>query len=270
MSPGRYATVEAGTGERTGIRRRLATVSVAGLVALCACSSAFLRGSVGYDAGTLGVSGVETGVGGQLEAIGYLGSGGTGYGFRRNGARAESFDREREAGMVEEIRELYEYNRWANHRVLEAASGLTAEEFARDLRSSFPSVRDTLVHILGAEWIWLSRWQGTSPSGLPDSWDLSTLEAIRAHWSEVEREQMAFIAGLDEESLGRIAAYRNMKGEAFASPLWPMLRHVVNHSTYHRGQVTTLLRQLGAETVGTDLIAFYRERARPQQVRAGG
>ncbi|MBI4544743.1 MAG: DinB family protein [Gemmatimonadetes bacterium] len=164
--------------------------------------------------------------------------------------------------MVEEICELYEFNRWANARVLEATAGLSGEQFTKDLRSSFTSVRDTLVHILGAEWIWLSRWKGVSPGGLPAAWEFPTWEAVRDRWREVETEQTAFVAGLVEESLQQVIAYRNTKGEPFAYPLWQMLRHVVNHSTYHRGQVITMLRQLGAAAVATDLLRFYDEKSR--------
>ena len=64
---------------------------------------------------------------------------------------------------VADIQELYRYNQWANDRAFEAASGLTLEEFTRDLGNSYPSVRDTLTHIVWAEWIWLQRWKGTSP-----------------------------------------------------------------------------------------------------------
>ncbi len=163
--------------------------------------------------------------------------------------------------MSKDLRELYEYNRWANERVLDAAAGLSAEAYARDLGSSFPSVRDTLVHVFAAEWVWLSRWQGTSPAGLPADWELSTVEALRTRWAEVERERAALLAGLGDAELDRTVAYRNTKGEPFTSSLGQMLRHVVNHSTYHRGQVTTMLRQLGAEPVGTDLIQYYREHA---------
>lgn len=166
---------------------------------------------------------------------------------------------ERESGMmVEEIKELYAYNRWANRRLLDAVSRLGSGEYTRELGSSFPSVRDTLVHILSAEWVWLSRWRGRSPAGIPDSWDVSTFDGLRAQWTEVERDQQAFVSDLTEGALGRSIAYRNTSGEPFEQPLGEMLRHVVNHSTYHRGQVVTMLRQLGAEATATDLILFYR------------
>jgi len=164
--------------------------------------------------------------------------------------------------MLKEIQQLYDYNRWANHRILDATSKLSAEEFTKDLRNSFPSIRDTLVHILGGEWIWLTRWNGISPTGFPDTWDTSTHEALRKQWQEVERDQTAFLSGLTEQSLNKVIAYRNTAGNPFANPLWQMMRHVVNHSTYHRGQVTTMLRQLSAEAVATDLIVFYREKSK--------
>src|SRR6185437_8220373 len=117
------------------------------------------------------------------------------------------------------------------------------------------------AHMLGADWAWLSRWQGHSPSALPESWDLSTFDALRARWAEVERDQEAFIAGLTDDALRRPLAYRNWAGESCEEPLWQILRHVVNHATYHRGQVVTMLRQLGATAPSTDLIKFYREQA---------
>lgn len=162
---------------------------------------------------------------------------------------------------MDEIRDLYAYNRWANRRTLDAAERLTPEELSRDLGSSFPSVRETLAHVLAAEWIWLERWRGSSPPGLPEAWDLSRLEAVRARWSEVETDQRTFVEGLDEAALDRVIAYRNTAGTEFENPLGQLLRHVVNHSTYHRGQVVTLLRQLGAEAVATDYVVYLRERA---------
>lgn len=163
--------------------------------------------------------------------------------------------------MVEEIQELFAYNRWANRRLLEAAAQLDDDAFTRHLGGSFPTVRDTLAHILGAEWVWLTRWLGDSPTAIPAAWDLSTLLGIRAEWERVERERDAFLAGLDDGALAGVVAYRTMRGEPFAQPLGQLLRHVVNHSSYHRGQVASQLRELGVEVPATDLVVFYRERA---------
>ncbi|HEX2091708.1 MAG TPA: DinB family protein [Longimicrobiaceae bacterium] len=162
---------------------------------------------------------------------------------------------------LSELQELYDYDAWANRRVREAAARLTPEQWTRELGGSFPTVRDTLAHILAAEWIWLARWRGTSPTGWPAEWDVSDPAKLEARWTEVERDLAGFVAGVGEDDLDRVLAYRSTKGEPFVSPLHQMLRHVVNHSTYHRGQVVHMLRQLGAEAVSTDLILFYRERA---------
>ena len=158
---------------------------------------------------------------------------------------------------LDEIRQLYDFNRWANARILDAAAALAPDAFDRDLGSSFPSVRATLAHVLGAEWIWLSRWNGTSPTAQP-AWELDDVSSVRARWTEVEAGQAVFLASLDDDRLDQAIDYRNLAGEPYRSPLWQMLRHVVNHSTYHRGQVTTMLRQLGAAPPATDLILYFR------------
>ena len=168
--------------------------------------------------------------------------------------------------MPKEIRELFEYNAWANQRMFDAVSGLSPEELNRDLKSSFPSVRETLVHLISAEWIWLSRWKGVSPSKAPENWDVSSFESLQYIWNEVNRDLTKFVSNLAETDLNKEIAYQNIKGDRFSDPLLRMMRHVVNHSTYHRGQITTMLRQLGKESIPTDLIVFFREKT-VQQTR---
>jgi uncharacterized damage-inducible protein DinB len=163
--------------------------------------------------------------------------------------------------VIDEIRELYGYNRWANDRMLEAVARLDDESRRRDLGGSFRTLDTTLRHMLGAEWVWLRRWHGESPTRWPAHWDLSTFDALRARWRELEDEQRAFVDALTDERLSDALEYRTFDGTPFTSPLWQMLRHVVNHATYHRGQVTYILRQLGAKPASSDLIYYYRERA---------
>ena len=155
-----------------------------------------------------------------------------------------------------DIQYLYEYNRWANHTILDAVSKLTPEQFLRDLQSSHRSVRDTLAHILAAEWIWLERWKGSSPNALLDPADFPNIESVRTRLSKVESECTEFIDGLTDESLTEPITYTNTKGERWTYPLGQMLQHVANHSNYHRGQVTTMLRQLGVEPAPVDLLVF--------------
>ncbi len=161
----------------------------------------------------------------------------------------------------EEIGLLYDFNAWANHRSMEAASALTPEQFTKPLGSSFSSVRDTLAHICGAEWIWLERFQGRSPSSLPDASQFADVPSLRAHWDELETRLLKFVHGLTQQDLDRVLEYKTLKFGVYQNPLWQSLQHVVNHGSYHRGQVTTMLRQHGAQPILTDLMHFYRERA---------
>ena len=160
----------------------------------------------------------------------------------------------------EEVLSLYDYNSWANHRVMDACAQLTPEQFSRELKSSFPSVRATLEHILWAEWLWLERWQGRSHAG-PLGGERADLSAVRARWNQIEADLQGFVRQLSAADLERVVTYRNTKGQGFSNPLRHMLQHLVNHGTYHRGQITMMLRQLGATPLATDLIAFYRENA---------
>jgi len=161
----------------------------------------------------------------------------------------------------EEIRLLFDYNTWANHRSLEAATALSNGQFTQSMSSSFSSVRDTLAHICGAELVWYERFQGNSPAALPDLSSFKTVEELRVHWSEQETKLLGFVAGLTQADLDRIMEYKTLKFGVYSNPLWQSMQHLVNHGTYHRGQITTLLRQLGAKPIPTDLMHFYRERA---------
>lgn len=162
---------------------------------------------------------------------------------------------------INKIHLLYEHNRWANGRTLDAVAALTAEQFTKDLGSSYRSVHETLTHILAAEWIWLMRCKGVSPPQLFDPADFPGLASLRVKWDEVERDQKAYIDTLTGESLETVIAYTNTRGEQWRYPLWQILQHVAMHSSYHRGQVTTMLRQFGAEAVTTDFLVFIDEKA---------
>ncbi len=161
----------------------------------------------------------------------------------------------------EELRILYDYNAWANHRSLEAATALTTEQFAKPLGSSFSSVRDTLAHIWGSEWLWLERFQGRSPASLPDVAQFNDLAVLKSRWQEDEARLLKFVASLSQEVLHKVHEYRTLSFGQYKNPLWQSMQHMVNHSTYHRGQVATMLRQLDSKPLSSDLIHFYRERS---------
>src|SRR5215475_7811893 len=165
-----------------------------------------------------------------------------------------------------DIQHLYKYDRWANHRVLQAASTLSPEQFTRDLGGSFRSVRDTIVHIFGGEWIWLTYWSLPSPTfaelpGLRAKRDelfrpdlFSDLKAVQAKWGEVEKMQIEFVNGVTDERLEKLIPFRDTYLKLSA-----LMQHMANHSTYHRGQVSLMMRQLKAEPVATDFHVFLVE-----------
>jgi len=161
----------------------------------------------------------------------------------------------------EEMCQLYDYNSWANRRSLSAAAALTSEQFTKPMGSSFSSVRDTLAHIFGAEWIWLERFHGRSPSSLPDTTQFPDVAALGERWGEFEPRLLSFVRNLTQSDLDRVFEYKTLKFGVYSNPLWQSMQHLANHGTYHRGQVTTMLRQHGATPLLTDLMHFYRERA---------
>ncbi|MEZ5317661.1 MAG: DinB family protein [Vicinamibacterales bacterium] len=161
----------------------------------------------------------------------------------------------------QDLAALLDFHYWARDRMLEAAGRLAPEQFTSDLGSSFASVRDTIVHLYEADWIWHQRWTGTSPTGGPATGDWRDVGTVASAWRDLEAEVRAMVAGLDEAGVTREVEYRTLKGLAGRLPFWQLVQHVVNHGTYHRGQVTTMLRQLGAPPpAGTDLFTYYRER----------
>lgn len=163
---------------------------------------------------------------------------------------------------VDDLRTLFDYHYWARDRLLDAIDPLTLEQFNRDLGSSFKSVRDTVSHTYAAEWAWYQRWQGMSPTALlsPDLFpDAAT---VRRLWTEHEAKMRTYLDGLGDEGITRVIEYTLLNGTGGSSPVWQMMQHLVNHASYHRGQVTTMLRQLGVEPgKSMDMIAYYRTRA---------
>lgn len=155
------------------------------------------------------------------------------------------------------VGQMYKYNYWARDHQLEACRELSEREFLKPMGSSFSSVHDTLVHLVFAEWIWLQRFRGSSPRTLP-SWlnQLSTLASIAQRWRTVELGMRKYLAGVDRHELIRPLTYINIEGKQWTYKTWEVLLHLVNHQTYHRGQVTTLLRQLGKTPPGVDFLVY--------------
>lgn len=161
----------------------------------------------------------------------------------------------------EEIVALVEFNSWANGKMLTAAEALTAEQFTQEIISSFHSVRDTFGHILNAEWAWLERLNGRSPAAMPSVKEFADITSLRARWTDMAIRMREYAQGLTQPNLEEIVEYKTFNYGQSRSARWQIIQHVVNHGTYHCGQVTTMLRQLGANPISTDLMQFYREQS---------
>ncbi len=155
---------------------------------------------------------------------------------------------------VQDVGTLLSYNRWANERLLDAASRLPAADFTRDLGASFGSVRGTLLHILWGERRWLQFWQEGSFMPEPSVETFPDAAALAAAWSSLDRDRETFAASLTDERLSTFIAVRDQ-----TYTLAELFQHILNHSTYHRGQVALLLRQLGHGPPATDYRHFLSE-----------
>jgi uncharacterized damage-inducible protein DinB len=153
---------------------------------------------------------------------------------------------------------MLDYHYWARDRVLDALEPLPVELYERDLGSSFKSIRETVTHIFAAEWVWYERWQGRSPTALLPADRFPTRAALRSAWNDHERLVRAYVDQLGPD-VDRALDYTLLNGQSGSSTVGQMVQHVVNHASYHRGQITTMLRQLGAAPPKSlDMIGYFR------------
>ncbi|MBI5565461.1 MAG: DinB family protein [Chloroflexi bacterium] len=160
-----------------------------------------------------------------------------------------------------DIQLLFDYNYWANARVLQAAAHLTPDQFIAPHGLSHGGVRGALGHVLAAEIVWRLRCQsGISPAALPTDSDFPTLDALRARWAEEETAMRAFLSTLSDDQLAQSVEYKTTKGAPYSNTLWQLLAHVVNHGTQFRAEAAVALTAEGHSPGDLDLLLFMRER----------
>ncbi len=163
-----------------------------------------------------------------------------------------------------DVTRLFGYTEWANHLVLDSSESMTVEQLTHDFGTGQHSIFETLVHMLGAEWVWLERWLGGERLSIPGlvrpfkSPGPDAFSVVRQGWNQIEEIRTGYLTGLSEASLQAPLSYANLRGEPFAEPLIEQMLHVVNHSTQHRGQVVGFLRALGVTPPTTDMIHYFR------------
>ena len=170
---------------------------------------------------------------------------------------------------LSDIQQLLTYTEWANDLAMEAAARLPDEGLHRDFGISHKSIFGTLVHMAGAEWIWLERWNGNSPTKA-EAWTrwstqaCSDLPNLKDRWTELVNQRTQCVSQLDEPRLAADLSFKLLSGDPSSMPLINQMQHVVNHATMHRGQVVGMIRQLGIEPPATDLLFYLRREISPK------
>ena len=159
---------------------------------------------------------------------------------------------------VAEARRLLAYGAWANARFIATAKAMAAGLADASATSSFSSLRATLGHIVASEWIWLRRWQGESPAAAPAWGRDGGLAQLEAQLQAVRMDRDSFLASLADADLERPLEYRSLVGGPRSSPLGDTITHVTIHSSHHRGQAATQMRQLGAVPPNTAFLEWSR------------
>jgi len=159
---------------------------------------------------------------------------------------------------LHETKTLHAYNSWADNRIFDALESLPEEQYLRDLKSSHGGLHGTMIHLVGAEKIWLERFRGEAQPFLTKD-PPPTLAALRKIWEDVGYQTAKWLGMMTDQKLAGTFAMKTLKGETQTHVFWQAFQHLVNHSSYHRGQIVTMLRQTGAPPPVTDMILFYRE-----------
>ncbi len=167
----------------------------------------------------------------------------------------------------QEIKLLFAYNAWALNRVFEAVAALPAEQLTRDMHSSHESIHGTLAHIVASEKVWLERWAGTPGPVFMKAAEVPTLDKLREVWNTVGFETAKLVAGMTDRKLQEVFEMKTSDGQPHKHIYWQSMLHMVDHSTFHRGQVIAMMRQQGVKPPPTGMIGFFRETAKLGKVQ---
>lgn len=160
---------------------------------------------------------------------------------------------------LQEVKLLQAFNAWATQRIFDAVEKLTTEQLMQDMKSSHKSIHGTLVHFVAAEKMWLSRFAGTPDAKMLTPTDLPRLAEVKAQWEKNGYESARFLGTMTDKKLQGTFSMTTPRGETLTPIYWQTIQHIVDHSTFHRGQIVSMMRQQGVQPPATGLIGFYRE-----------
>ena len=161
---------------------------------------------------------------------------------------------------VKDLERAYDYGYWANRKLFQVVAQLTPEQFTQPVAGSYGSIRNTLVHILSAEWGWLDRCGGPARGPALKGDDYPTLDSVLETWKSVEANLREFLSKLKDEDLTRIVEFTIPGAEKRLMELGALMQHAAAHGVHHRGQVALLLRVLGYTPGNFDLLIYDAEK----------
>jgi uncharacterized damage-inducible protein DinB len=164
---------------------------------------------------------------------------------------------------TDEIKLLYEYNYWADHRILATCANVNQEQYIAP--TSDGSLRAILVHTLDSEWAWRTAFQ--EYRNKPKLWehtdlteaDLPTLDALKERWQVEEQAMRVYLASLTDQDLNGLVRYVIPGGIVRQRVLWHCLLHLVNHGTQHRSEAAVLLTSYGQSPGDLDFTLFLNK-----------
>ena len=162
--------------------------------------------------------------------------------------------------IVKDLRVLYDYGYWANKKLLQVISQLTPEQFAQPMAGSYGSIRNTLVHVLSAEWGWLERCGGPERGQRLNPDNYPTVESLVEAWNKVEGYVRDFLSELKDEDLARDIEFTIGGPEKRSMQLGYLMQHAAIHGIHHRAQVALLLRMHGYSPGNIDMLVYYADK----------
>jgi len=161
--------------------------------------------------------------------------------------------------MKELLKQYAAYNIWASQRIFDTIIALPEEKQLAEVPSSFTSLYKTVLHMLDAENIWWQRMKLQERIVVPSENFTGSFQELSNTLLQQSRQWEEWVSSASDLSLDHVFQYYNNKKEHFKMPVYQMIHHVFNHGTYHRGQLITMLRQLGVDKLPqTDFLLWTR------------
>ena len=160
------------------------------------------------------------------------------------------------------LREMCEYLRWADQQSLVASRSVRDDEYYKDQHMSAGSLHKQLVHCMAVQWLWLCRFRGESPERLEDEREHPTRMSVEQRWPLVHSALVDFVGRQSQSALNANVTYHDTRGESHTIPLRDMILNLIDHGSYHRGQINTMIKRAGGTPFAINYRIYAMEKAK--------